>query len=92
MKAPKPQRPANLRKVTLYCDGACRGNPGVGGYAAILECGRHEKVLSGAAADTDITSGFERDARRLQCMSVRCKSVGAAGGASQPIAVGLLTQ
>jgi ribonuclease HI len=41
-----------LRKVTLYCDGACRGNPGVGGYGIILQCDDHVKELSGVASQT----------------------------------------
>lgn len=36
-----------MKKVTLYTDGACRGNPGRGGYGAILVYGKHEKELSG---------------------------------------------
>ena len=33
--------------VTIYTDGACLGNPGPGGYAAVLLQGRHRKELSG---------------------------------------------
>lgn len=33
--------------VEVYADGACSGNPGVGGYGAILRSGRREKELSG---------------------------------------------
>ncbi|MCJ7699962.1 MAG: ribonuclease HI [Anaerolineales bacterium] len=33
--------------VTIYTDGACRGNPGPGGYGALLRFGRHEKEISG---------------------------------------------
>ena len=33
--------------VEVYADGACSGNPGVGGYGAILRSGEREKVLSG---------------------------------------------
>jgi ribonuclease HI len=40
------------RQVTLYVDGACRGNPGLGGYAGILLCDGHEKTLSGAVERT----------------------------------------
>ena len=36
----------------IYTDGACRGNPGVGGWAAVLTRGTHEKELSGAEAHT----------------------------------------
>ncbi|MDQ7053988.1 MAG: ribonuclease HI [candidate division KSB1 bacterium] len=35
------------REVDIYTDGACSGNPGPGGWAAILISGEHEKVLSG---------------------------------------------
>ncbi len=38
--------------VEIYCDGACSGNPGVGGYGAILRCGTTEKELSGATGET----------------------------------------
>jgi ribonuclease HI len=34
--------------VEIYTDGACRGNPGPGGWAALLSTGEHEKELSGA--------------------------------------------
>lgn len=40
------------REVRVYCDGACRGNPGPGGYGAILICGKHERELSGAELRT----------------------------------------
>jgi len=33
--------------VDIFTDGACSGNPGPGGWAAILRSGRHEKSLSG---------------------------------------------
>lgn len=33
--------------VDIFCDGACSGNPGVGGWGAILRYGSHEKELSG---------------------------------------------
>ena len=36
--------------VQLYTDGSCLGNPGAGGYASILQFGKHEKVLTGGAA------------------------------------------
>jgi ribonuclease HI len=34
--------------VDIYTDGACRGNPGPGGWAALLLAGAHEKEISGA--------------------------------------------
>lgn len=41
-----------MKKVTLYTDGACSGNPGVGGWGAILMYNGHEKRFSGAEDDT----------------------------------------
>ena len=38
--------------VEIFCDGACSGNPGPGGYGAILRYGGHVKELSGGAAAT----------------------------------------
>lgn len=39
-------------KVTIYTDGACSGNPGPGGWCAILKCCDKEKMISGGSADT----------------------------------------
>jgi ribonuclease HI len=39
-------------RVEIYADGACRGNPGPGGWAATLEYGEHLRELSGAEAQT----------------------------------------
>ena len=39
-----------MKEVTIYTDGACSGNPGPGGWAAILIYGKHEKELSGVIA------------------------------------------
>ena len=38
--------------VDLYSDGACKGNPGVGGWGALLRFGDVEKTLCGGARDT----------------------------------------
>ena len=38
--------------VTIYTDGACSGNPGPGGWAAILMFGDHEKELNGGELST----------------------------------------
>jgi ribonuclease HI len=43
---------AEKPKVTIYTDGACRGNPGPGGWGVIMRYGRHERELSGGEADT----------------------------------------
>lgn len=37
-----------MKKVTLYTDGACSGNPGPGGWGAILMCDGYSKELSGS--------------------------------------------
>jgi ribonuclease HI len=39
-------------KVTIYTDGACSGNPGPGGWGAILISGAHEKEMKGGAEAT----------------------------------------
>lgn len=39
-------------RVEVFCDGACSGNPGVGGYGSILRCGEKVKELSGAEGAT----------------------------------------
>lgn len=38
--------------VEIFCDGACSGNPGPGGYGAILRYGGHVKEISGGAKET----------------------------------------
>ncbi len=41
-----------MKTVTIYTDGACSGNPGPGGWGAILIYGRHKRELSGGEAQT----------------------------------------
>ncbi len=41
-----------ISEVTIYTDGACSGNPGPGGWAAILIAGNFKKELSGGEAQT----------------------------------------
>ena len=41
-----------MKKLTIYTDGACSGNPGKGGWAAILIVGDNKKNLSGAEYKT----------------------------------------
>lgn len=43
---------ADLKRVQIYTDGACSGNPGPGGYGVILRYGGYEKKLSGGEAET----------------------------------------
>ena len=41
-----------MKQVTVYTDGACSGNPGPGGWGAILMYGAHRRELSGGEAET----------------------------------------
>ena len=41
-----------MKQVEIFTDGACSGNPGPGGWGAVLRYGSAEKELSGGAADT----------------------------------------
>lgn len=41
-----------MKHVTIYTDGACRGNPGPGGWGALLLYGSHRRILSGAETNT----------------------------------------
>ncbi len=58
----------------MYTDGACSGNPGPGGYAAILIYRGHEREISGGEASTtnnrmEITAVIEG----LKCLKERCR-------------------
>ncbi len=41
-----------MRRIVIYTDGACRGNPGPGGWAALLRYRQTEKTINGGAAET----------------------------------------
>ena len=41
-----------MKNVDIYTDGACSGNPGIGGWCAVLLYGGHEKRLSGGENET----------------------------------------
>ena len=41
-----------MDSVTIYTDGACKGNPGPGGWGALMLFGEHEKHLFGGEAET----------------------------------------
>jgi ribonuclease HI len=41
-----------MQQVTVHTDGGCQGNPGPGGWAAVLACGPHRKTLSGGVPAT----------------------------------------
>ena len=51
-------------KVEIFTDGACSGNPGPGGYGAILRVGEHIKEISGGEASTTNN--------RMELMGVIC--------------------
>ena len=60
--------------VTIYTDGACRGNPGPGGWAALLIAGRNEKEISGGESHTtsnrmELTAAI----RALQALKRACQ-------------------
>ena len=62
-----------MKTVTLYTDGACSGNPGPGGWGAILEYMGHEKELSGGEDNTtnnrrELTAVIEG----LSCLNESC--------------------
>ncbi len=41
-----------MKRIDIFTDGACKGNPGPGGWGAILRMGGHEKELSGGEPAT----------------------------------------
>ena len=41
-----------MKNITIYTDGACSGNPGPGGWGAVLMYGRHRREISGGDAQT----------------------------------------
>lgn len=66
----------SLKKVYLYTDGACSGNPGPGGWGAILRYGTAEKELSGGeAATTNNRMELTAAIRGLQALNEPCQVV-----------------
>ncbi len=63
-----------MADVEIFTDGACRGNPGPGGWGALLRYGRHEKELFGGEPDTT-NNRMELMAaiRALESLTRRCK-------------------
>ena len=62
-----------MDNVTIYTDGACSGNPGPGGYCAILIYGEFEKVVSGCEVETT-NNRMELLAviKGLECLKEKC--------------------
>ena len=51
---------SELKKVEIFTDGACSGNPGPGGWGAVLRYGEHEAEMSGGDANTTNNRGHKR--------------------------------
>ena len=65
-----------MKTVNIYTDGACKGNPGAGGWAAILECDGYEKELCGGEKSTtnnrmELTAAIEG----LRALNKPCRVV-----------------
>ncbi len=50
--APSPFDPQTYEETTIYTDGACRRNPGRGGYGVLMRCAGYERELSGGFSKT----------------------------------------
>ena len=62
------------KKIIVYTDGACRGNPGPGGWGVLMRYGIHEKTLYGAEPDTT-NNRMELMAaiKALECLREDCE-------------------
>ena len=65
-----------MNHVVIYTDGACKGNPGPGGWGVLLRMGRHEKELSGGEPETT-NNRMEMTAvlMALQALTAPCEAV-----------------
>ncbi len=63
-----------MKSVEIYTDGACKGNPGPGGWGAILRYGSREKEISGGEKETT-NNRMEINAvlMALMCLKEPCK-------------------
>ena len=63
-----------MKHVEIFTDGACKGNPGPGGWGAILRMGKHEKELSGSdPATTNNRMELTAAIRALQALIEPCR-------------------
>ena len=63
-----------MKKVTIHTDGGCQGNPGPGGWAAVLRHGEHKKELSGGApATTNNRMELQAAVEALSALKVPCE-------------------
>jgi ribonuclease HI len=65
-----------VKSVEIFTDGACKGNPGPGGWGVLLRMGRHEKELSGGEPETT-NNRMEMTAvlMALQALTAPCEAV-----------------
>ncbi|MCJ2182336.1 ribonuclease HI [Novosphingobium sp. 1949] len=63
-----------MKRVEVFTDGACKGNPGPGGWGVLLRMGQHEKEMSGSEATTT-NNRMEMTAviRALQALNQPCE-------------------
>lgn len=65
-----------MKRVDIFTDGACKGNPGPGGWAALLRMGKHEKELSGGEpATTNNRMEMTAAIRALEALIEPCEVV-----------------
>ena len=63
-----------MRKVTIHSDGACRGNPGPGGWAATLNYGiRHKEISGGVPATTNNRMELQAAIEALSALKEPCE-------------------
>jgi len=63
-----------LNRVEIYTDGACRGNPGAGGWGAVLRYrGRERELFGGEAETTNNRMELTAAIRGLEALQRRCK-------------------
>jgi ribonuclease HI len=63
-----------VKRVEIFTDGACKGNPGPGGWGAIMRMGPHEKELSGSErATTNNRMEMTAVIRALRALSEPCE-------------------
>jgi len=64
-----------MKEVEIYTDGACSGNPGPGGYGAILFYGEHQKEISGGEkATTNNRMEIQAVIEALKLLKEPCKA------------------
>jgi ribonuclease HI len=65
---------SGLKKVTIHTDGGCEGNPGPGGWAAVLECdGRTKEISGGEPATTNNRMELRASIAALEALKAPCE-------------------